>query len=179
MSKQSSVSSCASGALLTTHQRDEEQPQDRWSPNTTWSSLSMLHKHMHAMRTREQKKPCPVPASHQMAHLFRPSAQRDAGLVVPTDRQPKSPHTSWQAGFFFVEDQMLIATRSCCSAASKTRLSVSFLDHETNLQNATNIQKCFEKTLLRTSPSNMDNIRASVSLAEASPLSQYMRTVLK
>lgn len=56
-----------------------------------------------------------------MAHLLRPSAQRDARLVVPTDRQPNSPHAAWQAGAVtapLVEDQMLIATRSGRSAAT-------------------------------------------------------------
>lgn len=32
-----------------------------------------------------------------MAHLFRPSAQQDVGLVVPTDRRPNSPQAPWQA----------------------------------------------------------------------------------
>lgn len=43
-----------------------------------------------------------------------------------------------------------------------------------NLQNAAHIEKC-SRTLWRTSLSDMDNItaRANVSLAEASPLSQY------
>lgn len=100
--------------LLTTHERDEEQPQDRWSSNTTSPRLLMLHAHTHSHTlTGKQYSPCLMPASHQMAHLFSPSAQRDARLVVPTDRRPNSPHNSWQAGAVtapLVGDQMLIAT---------------------------------------------------------------------
>lgn len=78
------------------------------------------HTQMHA-RTQEQNSLCFMPASHQMGHLLPSSAQHDARLVVPTDRKPSSPHTSWQAGNVtapLVEDQMLIAARSCCSAAT-------------------------------------------------------------
>ena len=78
------------------------------------------HTHTHTY-AQEQNSPGLVPASHQMAHLLRPSAQRDARLVVPTDRQPNSPHAPWQAGAVtapLVEDQMLIAARSRRSAAT-------------------------------------------------------------
>lgn len=118
MFQQSSTSGCASAALLTTHERDEEQPRDRWSPKTTWPSQLMSHTQTH---TREQNSPCLVPASHQMAHLLRPSAQRDAGRVVPTDRRPNSPHAPWQAGVVtapLVEDQMLITASSRRPAAT-------------------------------------------------------------
>lgn len=107
--------------------------------------------------TNAQNSPCLVPASHQMAHLFHPSAQRDAGLVVPTDRRPNSPHAPWQAGAVTaspVEDQMLIATRSCLVALlphflqKKKSLSVSPLDQETNLMwgalGLSGLQTCFE-----------------------------------
>ena len=115
-----------------------------------------------------------------MAHLLRPSAQRDARLVVPTDRQPNSPHAPWQAGAVtapLVEDQMLIATRSRRHTSSKKRLSVSALDHDTNLQ--THIQKCFEHCdalqcqIWTTSP------RRPVFHWQRPLLCHSMRTVLK
>lgn len=70
--------------LLTVHERDE-QPADRWPPNT---------------HTRAEK-PRPVPASHQMAHLLRRSARRDATLAVPTDRRPDSPGGPLAGGRFW------------------------------------------------------------------------------
>lgn len=137
---------------------------------------SNTHTHMHA---EEQSSPCAVPASHQMAHLLRPSTQQDGGLLVPTDHQPSSRHASWQAGdvtALLVADQMLLAAHPCCSAAKcspttttkKSLLSLYWIRRQTYTCN--HIQKC----LWRTSSSNTDNItaRANVSLAEASSLSQ-------
>lgn len=91
------------------------------------------------MHSEEQSSPCAVPASHQMAHLLRPSAQQDGGLLVPTDRQPSSRHASWQAGdvtALLVADQMLLAARPCCSEAKilqKKKNTVSLLYQETDL----------------------------------------------
>lgn len=45
ISRQSPMSGSASMALLITHERDEEQPRDRWSPNTTWPSRLVLYTH--------------------------------------------------------------------------------------------------------------------------------------
>lgn len=70
--------------------------EDRWSPNATRPSLLMLRTHRHT--PGEQKSPSPVPAPRQMAHLFGPSAQRDAQLALPTDRRPSSAQVPWQAG---------------------------------------------------------------------------------
>jgi len=101
MSQLRSASGCACLLPLTAHKRDEEQPQDRWSSNIMPPSLLMLHTHTHTharTHTCTHRRLSLVPASHQMVHLLRPSAQHHAGQVVPTDRQPNSPHTSWRAG---------------------------------------------------------------------------------
>lgn len=93
------------------------------------------------MHTQEQNSPWLVPASHQMAHLFRPSAQQDAGLLVPTDRQPNSPQAAWQAGTCdsldcWRSNANRHSLLSGCSATilpqKKKSLSVSPINHETN-----------------------------------------------
>lgn len=56
-----------------------------------------------------------------MAHLFRPSAQQDVGLVVPTDRRPNSPQAPWQAHAAqprLLKIKLTLSPSSCCSAAT-------------------------------------------------------------
>lgn len=157
MSQQSFVSGCASAARLTTHERDEEPPQDRWSPNTTWRSLLVLHTHTNTRGNRTAPVLCQRVTRWPIC--FAPLPSGKPGLAVPTDRQPNSLHASWQAGAVtapLVEDQMLIATRSCCSAATrpprKDCLSLWWIMRQTHKRYA---HPEVLRTLWRTSPSKI------------------------
>lgn len=77
-------------------ERDEERPRGQVvSERHAAQSVDVAHTQTH---TGKQKSPSLVPARHQMAHLFGPSAQQDAQLAVPTDRWPSSTQVPWQAG---------------------------------------------------------------------------------
>lgn len=71
-----------------------------------------------------------------MAHLFGPSAQRDAQRAVPTDRRPSSPQVPWQAGrriSLLAADQThtLLSSRLAAPAHKKEKDSMSIqLDQE-------------------------------------------------
>ncbi len=80
------------------------------------------HTHTHARTHGNRTAPVLCQQVTRWPICFAPLPSGKPGLVVPTDRQPNSPHASWQAGTVtapLVEDQMLIATRSCCSAATR------------------------------------------------------------
>lgn len=146
------------------------------------------HTQMHA-RTQEQNSLCFMPASHQMGHLLPSSAQHDARLVVPTDRKPSSPHTSWQAGNVtapLVEDQMLIAARSCCSAATcltRGDCQVCALDGLWGKAciepaNAPEVSETLTHSTVKIWREKSAVRQANVSLLDTSPLSLHKRTAL-
>lgn len=113
------MSGSARVALLTTHERDEELLTDRWSPNATWPRRLRRRTHKHARAHTGTEQPQSGASKSPDGPSVSPLCPAGCRLVVPTDRWPNSPHTPWQAGAVTaspVEDQMLIAARSCLVA---------------------------------------------------------------
>ncbi|KAK1884693.1 5-oxoprolinase [Dissostichus eleginoides] len=90
-----------------------------------WSSLSLMltHTSIHTHMANRKALSCASESPDGPSVAPRPS-------VEPTDRQPNSPNTSWQAAP--LEDQMLIATRSCRSAAAHTAPSLCLIERQTS-----------------------------------------------
>lgn len=157
MSRQSSESGCDSMVLLTTHERDEEQLQDRWSPSTTSPGLLLMHAHTHTHSEAEQSPSCaskspdgpsalpPCPAWCQASSAHWSPAQFSTHFLA--GGKCDSP-ACWRSNANRYSLLLL-----CCHMSSKkkkkklsvwlsTRSFVTKIIRQTHY-NAAHIQKCF------------------------------------